>query len=114
MLPAQWAPAHRSLLLNEEVHARMWRCNVCGFTTQESRHPNLCPVCGSEESFEAFTPPSEATDARSQRHTRYGSVGVPRDRQEVRPTYLDQPNWATVGLTDSAVRERGYVDPDGI
>ena len=95
----------------------MWRCTVCGYTTQESHHPNLCPVCGSEESFEAFSsaPPSAATaDVRSQRHTRHESVGIPREEQTVRPQYVEKPNWATVGLTDSATRERGYTDQGGI
>jgi len=92
----------------------MWRCTVCGFTTQESRHPDTCPVCGSEESFEAFTPPTAAGDGRTMRHSRYGSVGVPQSEQAVRPQYIEKPNWATVGITDSATRERGYDQHEGI
>src|SRR5690348_6499134 len=92
----------------------MWRCNVCGYTTQDAQQPTICPVCGSEDSFAAFTPPSAAADPRSQRHTRYASVGVPQTQQAVRPSYIEKPNWATVGLTDSATRERGYEDTGGI
>ena len=44
----------------------------------------------------------------------YGSVGVPQSEQSVRPQYIEKPNWATVGITDSATRERGYEDPHGI
>src|SRR6185437_1487269 len=63
---------------------------------------------------EAFAPPSATVDARSQRNTRYGSVGVPREEQSVRPQYIEKPNWATVGITDSATRERGYEPSDGL
>ncbi|MDQ6907147.1 MAG: FAD-dependent oxidoreductase [Chloroflexota bacterium] len=93
----------------------MWRCKVCGHTTQDAQRPTICAVCGSEDSFEAFTPP-RAADPRTQRHTdtRYASVGVPREQQEVRPSYIEQPNWATVGVTDTRTRERGYVAPEGL
>ena len=101
-----------AVVLNVEVYPRMWRCNVCGFTTQDTQQPNLCPVCGSEESFEAFTPPNEMTaDTRNQRHTRYGSVGVPREEQEVRPTVRRSAELGDRRPHGFRDREKGYGDP---
>jgi len=53
---------------------------------------------------------------------KYASVGVPKEQQEVVPQYVQDeqdaqdmqgnvPNWATVAVTDSATRQKGYVNP---
>jgi NADPH-dependent glutamate synthase beta subunit-like oxidoreductase len=88
----------------------MWRCKVCGHVSQDVQRPDVCAICGSEDSFEAYAP---VTDPTAQRSARYSSVGVPREQQTVRPAYLDIPNWATVGNTTSATRETGYLPPSG-
>ncbi len=60
---------------------------------------------------------------RAPEDRKYASVGVPVEQQEVRPQYLDAadggdaptntdiPNWATVGVSDSATAESGYLRP---
>src|SRR5947209_20609 len=88
----------------------MWRCKVCGHVSQDALRPDICAVCGSEDSFEAYAPVANTDPTRT---ARYSSVGVPRDQQAVRPSYLDVPNWATVGNTTSSTRETGYLTPSG-
>ena len=49
--------------------------------------------------------------SRVRENAKYASVGVPKEQQDVVPQYVqenDEPNWATVGVTDSATRQRVY------
>jgi len=57
--------------------------------------------------------PTTRIISRREQPAKYASVGVPKEQQDVVPQYIegDAPNWATVGVSDSATRERGYVNP---